>query len=580
MGEKIAPVRAALFLLAALTMLGGLGSPSAALAQFTSTTTIRGPVPPGAPAAANPLKKPTPRAALTAAGYTYTTLYTNGFSAYPSGINNAGQVVGNYGCCGFSIGFLFSGGSYTTIDVSGVSTILMGINDAGQIVGWIDDVSLKPSHQGFLYSGGIFTPIIEPGGGDTVVYGINNAGQMIGSFYDTKSKNPAFLGTHAFLLSGGVYTTIDVPGGTLTTPSGINNAGQIVGSYSDASGNSHGFLYSGGIFTTIDDPNAVTYGTFVSGINDAGQIVGVIYDASQYAHGFLLSGGTFTTIDTPGNPVLGTQLSGINNAGQIVGVNYNYQLGFLATPSSGAATATNNGNCGCDATSSGIAEGEPINAGTGNTFLAETDFTGGAATGLSLTRTYNSADAASSAFGSKWHSTWHRGLVSAFGLVTVTRADGRADVFTQNASGAYVPNPDVTSVLTPVPATGTQTGWALTLADDSVENYTLAGLLTSVTTRAGLVTSLAYDGNNNLIKVTGPFGHKLTFTYDGSGRVQQMTGPDSKIYTYAYDSNNNLISVTYPDAAVRQICLWKHEFSEYPDRHHRRGWQPLRHMGL
>jgi hypothetical protein len=48
----------------------------------------------------------------------------------------------------------------------------------------------------------------------------------------------------------------------------------------------------------------------------------------------------------------------------------------------------------------------------------------------------------------------------------------------------------VTSVLTPpVPATGTQTGWKLTLANDSTENYTLASQLTSITARAGLTTT-------------------------------------------------------------------------------------------
>src|SRR5713226_4864406 len=42
----------------------------------------------------------------------------------PFGVNNAGQIVGEYGCCvnGFADhGFLFSGGTFTTIDFPGAA---------------------------------------------------------------------------------------------------------------------------------------------------------------------------------------------------------------------------------------------------------------------------------------------------------------------------------------------------------------------------------------------------------------------------------------------------------------------------
>jgi hypothetical protein len=40
----------------------------------------------------------------------------------------------------------------------------------------------------------------------------------------------------------------------------------------------------------------------------------------------------------------------------------------------------------------------------------------------------------------------------------VTRADGSEDTFTFNGS-VWQADPDVTSILMPVPATGAQTGW-------------------------------------------------------------------------------------------------------------------------
>jgi YD repeat-containing protein len=123
-------------------------------------------------------------------------------------------------------------------------------------------------------------------------------------------------------------------------------------------------------------------------------------------------------------------------------------------------------------------------------------------------------------------------------MVIVTRADGREDTFTLNGS-VWQADPDVTSVLSPLPATGTQIGWQLVTANDTVETYTLAGQLTSVTTRAGLTTMLAYNASAQLISVTGPFGYTLRFANDASGRITQMTIPDGGVYAYAYDANNN-----------------------------------------
>jgi YD repeat-containing protein len=152
--------------------------------------------------------------------------------------------------------------------------------------------------------------------------------------------------------------------------------------------------------------------------------------------------------------------------------------------------------------------------------------------------------------------------------VTVTRADGRQDIYTKSGS-SYVPDPDVTGVLTPVPATGTQTGWKLKLADDSTEIYTLAGLLTSITTRVGLTTTLTYNAANQLTTVTGPFGHKLTFTYDTSGHLSTMTVPDGGRFTYGYDVHGNLASVTHPDSTTRFYLYQNTTYprsSDRPDR--------------
>jgi len=195
--------------------------------------------------------------------------------------------------------------------------------------------------------------------------------------------------------------------------------------------------------------------------------------------------------------------------------------------------------------------GNPVNTLTGNKFEAETDYQSAPSVHLSLTRYYNSFNNNQMPFGKGWTSNWHSYITGpTSGVVTVTSPDGHVDSFTQTGPD-WVPNPNVTSELSEIIVGGTQTGWEVLRADDSVEDYNMLGQLTSVTTRSGLVTTLTYDGSDNLVTVTGPFGQTLTFTYDGQNRIATMTDADSKVYTYTYGPFDNLVLVKYPDTKVR-----------------------------
>jgi probable HAF family extracellular repeat protein len=234
------------------------------------------------------------------------------------GINDLGQVVGTVGTVNGSDGFLLSGGNYTPIKAPGAAlTDANGINLFGQVVG--DDLTGGSFH-GFLLSGGTYTALDEKPGASTFALGINDLGQVVGSFNDA-------TGHHGFLLQGDSYTPLDVPGGGLTTAEGINDLGQVVGNYR---GGVHGFLLQGGSYTPLDMPGASS--TDARGINNLGQVVGSFNDATGTTHGFLLSGGDYTALDVPGADF--TQVFGINDLGQIVGF---YSAGgpdhgFVATP--------------------------------------------------------------------------------------------------------------------------------------------------------------------------------------------------------------------------------------------------------
>src|SRR6202042_861378 len=98
---------------------------------------------------------------------------------------------------------------------------------------------------------------------------------------------------------------------------------------------------------------------------------------------------------------------------------------------------------------------------------------------------------------------------------------------------------------------GTQTGWTLTLPDDSVEKYTLSGQISSIKTRNGLTTALGYNTRSLLTTVTGPFGQALSFQYDTLNRLTTLIVPDGNVFNYTYDQYNNLRSVTLPDGYQR-----------------------------
>jgi hypothetical protein len=254
------------------------------------------------------------------------------------------EIVGTYGpnLVGYGSGFLLQASeskgtineAYTPVNFPGYALQeANGINDSEEIVGtYIDNDN---NFQGYLLSGGVFTPIQVPfaGADSTLPQGINNSGEVVGIWEE--DNNTVY---QSFALNGGVYSTLGYPGAAETQAISNNNKGDITGYYSDSAGAYHGFLLSGGTYTSIDVPGAV--GTFAYGINDAGNIVGVycitnecITNYNAGSQGFLLSGGVFTTINVPNASA--TDLGNINDRGVIVGWYYDCadaQLGFVATP--------------------------------------------------------------------------------------------------------------------------------------------------------------------------------------------------------------------------------------------------------
>jgi probable HAF family extracellular repeat protein len=117
-------------------------------------------------------------------------------------INNLGQVVGAsdfLSPLNPNRGFLLSGGTLFRInlpgdDLSGGDVSANGINDAGMIVGCFGCFNIF-SGDGFLDIGGSFFQLDFPGALATQAEGINNLGQIVGFYVDANGGVHGFLAT-------------------------------------------------------------------------------------------------------------------------------------------------------------------------------------------------------------------------------------------------------------------------------------------------------------------------------------------------------------------------------------------------
>ena len=178
--------------------------------------------------------------------------------------------------------YILSGSTFTQFDIGpGLSTDLFGINDAGNLVGNYGSTTLP--NQAFVNLAGTTTLITIPGQFDASASGINNFNQVAGDY----STDGGALRHGFFRNSDGTLTfPIDCPGATITVQNGINDRGWIVGRYDFADNIDHGFfLKLPNTFISFDYPGAT--GTSLNGINRNGLISGRYTDAAGLRHGYI-----------------------------------------------------------------------------------------------------------------------------------------------------------------------------------------------------------------------------------------------------------------------------------------------------
>jgi probable HAF family extracellular repeat protein len=151
---------------------------------------------------------------------------------YPHAINNSGVIAGYGVSCLINLvcgsGFIYSNGTVTTgIEFppqppdDSTDTNFQGINNKGEVVGnYLGGIyhQFCCDEGGFIYYGdNNFMVFKVPGATDTIPFGINDAGQIVGVFRDNSGNQ------YGFFYSNGGFSTLDFQ------PTGIDDLGQIVG---------------------------------------------------------------------------------------------------------------------------------------------------------------------------------------------------------------------------------------------------------------------------------------------------------------------------------------------------------------
>jgi RHS repeat-associated protein len=205
---------------------------------------------------------------------------------------------------------------------------------------------------------------------------------------------------------------------------------------------------------------------------------------------------------------------------------------------------------------------DPVNAGTGNQYQVENDFSYSSTSPITFTRYYNSQLA-------NWSNNLQKSLsqftTTLGSYVTLNRGNGSGLTFI-NSSGTWVANsPDVIGTLT-----STSGGFTYQSPEGVSETYDLNGRILTETAIGGQTLTYAYVNNGYLSSVTDQYGNVLNITQSiPSGcSTSEITGisfvphgsTTSLNYTYGYTSLRcQIAQVTYPDGTYKQYT-----YNSYP----------------
>jgi RHS repeat-associated protein len=97
----------------------------------------------------------------------------------------------------------------------------------------------------------------------------------------------------------------------------------------------------------------------------------------------------------------------------------------------------------------------------------------------------------------------------------------------------------------------TGSGFTVTDDQDAVETYNSAGVLQSITSRAGIVQTIAYDATGLFQAVTDSFGNSISVARNANGTIASVATNGGGTVQYSYDNWRRLSTVTNLDGTTR-----------------------------
>jgi YD repeat-containing protein len=202
-----------------------------------------------------------------------------------------------------------------------------------------------------------------------------------------------------------------------------------------------------------------------------------------------------------------------------------YRGDIISAPVQYFASAVAQPNCQCTKDP----QVDPANPAIGNIHTTETDVQFSGAGAVAFRRFYNSADST----GADGVPEWFPATVPLEAVVEydVIRDDGQIFRFS-SINGAVSSLPGVS-----VRLAVTGSGFTVTDDQDTVETYNAAGVLQSITSRAGVMQTIAYDANGLFQAATHSFGNSISVarnarpspTRHSHGWMSSSSGPARKI---------------------------------------------------
>ena len=156
--------------------------------------------------------------------------------------------------------------------MGGSESYASGINNAGQVVG--EAQTSNGTRHATIWNGTTPTDLGTLGGNSSSALAINNVGQVVGN---AKTSGGTF---HATIWNGTTPTDLGTLGGNYSEGTAINDSGQVVGWASNLSESHHAVIWNGTTMIDLNDflsVGEVSAGLVLQGaygINDSGWIVG------------------------------------------------------------------------------------------------------------------------------------------------------------------------------------------------------------------------------------------------------------------------------------------------------------------